>query len=79
MKGHCQEFCNLTNTSSVPTEMSVTSMPPHPIIELSKKKKKWRPLSVILKIKYGHIYDYLLFIILFLFYISIIGSEGIDP
>ena len=40
MKVHCQEFCNLTNILSVPMKMSVTSMPPHLIIELSKTKKK---------------------------------------
>ena len=79
MKVHCQEFCNLTNILSVPMKMSVTSMPPHLIIELSTKKKERQPLSIILKIKYGHIYDFLLFIILFLFYIPIIGSKRIDP
>ena len=36
MKVHCQEFCNLTNILSVPMKMSVTSMPPHLIIELYK-------------------------------------------
>ena len=40
IKGHRREFCNLTSLLSVPMKMSVTSMPPHLIIELSKTKKK---------------------------------------